>query len=88
MKTNLQDVMEALVDLVPPGPAEVDPVGGELFGDPGQVLGGADLQGFFGAGTLSYQTPDGQTLSWDLDNMRVLQQEDLMLFTGTQTAVQ
>jgi hypothetical protein len=87
-KTKIQDVMEALQDILPPGPSLPCEEEGDLFGDSSMVLGGANLQGFFAAGTLTYQTPDGPCISWDLDSMRVLQQDDLMFFTGPASVIQ
>tara|TARA_B100000809_G_C14821463_1_gene417567 strand:+ start:78 stop:359 length:282 start_codon:yes stop_codon:yes gene_type:complete len=93
MKTEIgpehYNILETLEDVLPKGAVlfSGEETGGP-FGDPVDMPEGADLRGTFGAGTLTYESIDGGTLSWDMEYVKVLQRNGKMVFIGMAAEVQ
>ena len=90
MTDNHQAILDALVDILPPDAAKPTDDAGEGFGGAYDLYGYSDLKANLGPGTLSYQLlgEDGETLNWELESVRVLQNGGEIMFSGTVAEMQ
>lgn len=90
MKNKHNAILETLRDILPVDTAETCDDAGKGFGGGLGVVSLADLQAKLGPGILSYQVigENGETISWDLESVSVLQKDGELLFSGVVAEMQ